>query len=79
MTVLTLAVVLDFEAAHPVDGGVKEGAIAAELGVRAARYYQLLTRYTATVEALEYDPVTTYRVRARITAQTRSRAERTLT
>lgn len=57
---------LDFEAAHPTWTGKKEEAIMAELGMRPARYWQLLHRAVLTREALEHDPVTTHRILRRL-------------
>jgi hypothetical protein len=40
----TIAELLDFEASHPAWTGVKEELCVSELGVKMARYYQLLHR-----------------------------------
>ncbi|WP_269268845.1 DUF3263 domain-containing protein [Microbacterium sp. H37-C3] len=53
---------LDFEAAHPTWTGSKEEAIIRELGLRPARYWQLLHRVVLTREAVEHDPMTSHRI-----------------
>ncbi|MCC2031809.1 DUF3263 domain-containing protein [Microbacterium allomyrinae] len=56
---------LAFEAKHPKATGRKETAILDELGIRPARYYQLLGRLIKTEDALRIDPMLTNRLRAR--------------
>lgn len=54
---------LAFEREHKRDGGRKDEAIRAELGISAPRYYQLLGRLIWTEEALAIDPMLTNRLR----------------
>lgn len=56
---------LAFEAAHSpgVHNGVKDEAIHNELGIRPARYYQLLGRLIWLEDALHIDPQLTNRLR----------------
>ena len=53
---------LDFEATWPRHTGAKENAIIDTLGMKPARYYQLLGRVAASTEGQEHDAVTAHRV-----------------
>ncbi len=55
--------ILAVEAAWPRHGGAKEEIIRAQLGMSAARYYQLLGRLIDSDVALEYDPMLVRRLR----------------
>lgn len=55
--------ILALESSWPRHGGAKEEIIRAQLGMSAARYYQLLGRLIETDVALEYDPVLVRRLR----------------
>lgn len=55
--------ILALEAAWPRHGGAKEEAIRAQLGMSAARYYQLLGRLIDSEAALAHDPVLVRRLR----------------
>lgn len=55
--------ILALEAAWPRHGGAKEEVIRAQLGMSAARYYQLLARLIETDAALEHDPMLVRRLR----------------
>lgn len=55
--------ILALEAAWPRHGGVKEEKIRSQLGMSAARYYQLLGRLIETPQALEFDPLLVRRLR----------------
>lgn len=59
---VSTAQLLDFEAANPAWTGRKEEAIIRELGLRPARYWQLLHRAVLTREAVEHDPMTSHRI-----------------
>lgn len=60
---LTPADLLDFEAAWPHPRrGEKDLAIERTLGVRPARYYQLLHRAARSLEGQRHDPITAHRV-----------------
>lgn len=74
----TLEQLLDFAAAHPgkLTGHVGE-QIRAELGVTPTRYLQLLAHDIHTEEALQHDPVTTYRLRREAEHRARTREART--
>lgn len=65
---VTVQQLLDFEAAHPAWTGEKDLACERVLGLRPARYYQLLHRAVMTLEALAYDPMTTHQVLRRLVA-----------
>lgn len=56
---------LTFEAAHSPGAytGLKDEAIRKDLGIRPARYYQLLGRLIWLEEALAIDPMLTNRLR----------------
>ena len=53
---------LDFERAHPRHTGGKEEAIIRDLGIKPARYYQLLHRAAVSLEGQAHDPFTAKRV-----------------
>ncbi|WEK60474.1 MAG: DUF3263 domain-containing protein [Candidatus Microbacterium colombiense] len=55
--------VLAIEAAWPRHGSAKEEVIRAQLGMSAARYYQVLGRLLESDAALEYDPMLVRRLR----------------
>ncbi|MFY9713153.1 MAG: DUF3263 domain-containing protein [Microbacterium sp.] len=55
--------ILSLEAAWPRHGGAKEEVIRTQLGMSAARYYQLLSRLIDSDIALEYDPMLVRRLR----------------
>lgn len=55
--------ILALEAAWPRHSGAKEEIIRAQLGMSAARYYQLLGRLIESESALEYDPMLVRRLR----------------
>lgn len=60
---LSTAALLDFEARHPGHPGHKQQAIETELGITAARYYQLLSRAIDEPEAERIDPLLIHRLR----------------
>ncbi|WP_249353716.1 DUF3263 domain-containing protein [Microbacterium sp. 2FI] len=53
---------LDFEQAWPRHSGAKEEAIIRQLGMKPARYYQLLRRAAASMEGQAHDALTAHRV-----------------
>ncbi|MFK4759921.1 DUF3263 domain-containing protein [Microbacterium sp. ZW T5_45] len=55
--------ILALETLWPRHSGAKEEAIRAQLGMSAARYYQLLGRIIDSESALEYDPMLIGRLR----------------
>lgn len=55
--------ILALETAWPRHGGAKEEVIRVQLGMSAARYYQLLGRMIDSESALEYDPILVGRLR----------------
>lgn len=55
--------ILALETLWPRHSGAKEEAIRAQLGMSAARYYQLLGRLIDSESALEYDPMLIGRLR----------------
>lgn len=55
--------ILALEAAWPRHGGTKEEVIRTQLGMSAARYYQLLGRLIDSEAALEHDPMLVRRLR----------------
>ncbi|KAA0962869.1 MULTISPECIES: DUF3263 domain-containing protein [Microbacterium] len=55
--------ILALETAWPRHGGAKEETIRTQLGMSAARYYQLLGRLIDSDAALEYDPMLVRRLR----------------
>ena len=59
---LSTATLLDFEARHPGHPAGKQQAIESELGITAARYYQLLLRAASSLEGQARDPVTSHGV-----------------
>lgn len=63
MAELTAPELLDFEAKWGRHTGKKELAILDDLGMRPARYYQLLTRAVRSLEGIAHDPMTCRRVR----------------
>ncbi len=73
---LSDAALLDFESRHPGHPSGKQHAIETELGVSAARYYQLLGRAIDHPEAVKLDPVLVNglrRLNARAVARQRGR------
>lgn len=60
---LSDATLLDFEARHPGHPGHKQQAIEAELGITAARYYQLLGRAIDQPGADRLDPILVHGLR----------------
>mgnify|MGYP000962749104 CR=1 FL=1 len=60
---LSTAALLDFEARHPGHPGNKQQAIETELGITAARFYQLLSRAIEEPEAERLDPVLVHGLR----------------
>lgn len=69
MTEPTITELLDFEAAHPERIGRKESRIIDELGIKPARYYQLLHRAADSAVGIAHDPITSRRIRARRSAR----------
>ncbi|WP_413354007.1 DUF3263 domain-containing protein [Microbacterium sp. 1P06AB] len=59
---LSDATLLDFEARHPGHPGHKQQAIETELGITAARYYQLAIRAAQSLEGMAHDPITARRL-----------------
>lgn len=55
--------ILALETSWPRHSGAKEEVIRAQLGMSAARYYQLLGRLIESEIALEYDPMLVGRLR----------------
>ena len=55
--------ILEFEAKQPSVGPAKNEAIRSQLGLSPVRYYQVLTRLTDSVEAVQFDPVLVHRLR----------------
>ncbi len=73
---LSTTTLLDFEATHPGHPGNKGQAIEQELGITAARFYQLLSRAIDEPEAERIDPLLVHRLRRlRDRADTRYRAQ----
>ncbi len=68
---LSTATLLDFEARHPGHPGHKQQAIESELGITAARYYQLLSRTLEQPEAERLNPILVHGLR-----RLRDRADR---
>jgi len=68
---LPTATLLDSEARHPGHPGHKQQAIETELGITAARFYQLLSRAIEEPEAERVDPILVHRLR-----RLKDRAER---
>ncbi|PRB14433.1 DUF3263 domain-containing protein [Microbacterium sp. MYb62] len=69
--------ILALEAAWPRHGGAKEEVIRVQLGMSAARYYQLLGRLIESDVALEYDPMLVRRLRRIRDTRARRRSART--
>ncbi|OAN36688.1 DUF3263 domain-containing protein [Microbacterium sp. H83] len=69
--------ILALETAWPRHGGAKEEVIRAQLGMSAARYYQLLGRLIESERALEYDPMLVRRLRRIRDARAVQRSART--
>ncbi len=67
--------ILDFERTWWTAGGVKADAIRADLGLSAARYYQLRERLLGSREAELYDPLVVRRLRRSIRQRRRARFE----
>lgn len=68
--------ILALEAAWPRHGGAKEEAIRAQLGMSAARYYQLLGLLIDSEAALARDPVLVRRLRRLRDSRATQRATR---
>lgn len=60
---IPLAELLDFEEAHPRNGGRKEEAIIRTFGMKPARYFQQLGRAIDTLEAEAMRPLLVHRLR----------------
>ncbi|MGI0519889.1 DUF3263 domain-containing protein [Microbacterium maritypicum] len=69
--------ILAMEVAWPRHGSAKEEVIRAQLGMSAARYYQLLGRLIESEAALEYDPMLVRRLRRIRDSRARQRSTRT--
>lgn len=69
--------ILALETAWPRHSGAKEETIRAQLGMSAARYYQLLGRLIDSEAALQYDPMLIGRLRRIRDARARQRSTRT--
>jgi hypothetical protein len=69
--------ILALETVWPRHSGAKEEAIRAQLGMSAARYYQLLGRLVDSEVALEYDPMLVGRLRRIRDARALQRSRRT--
>ena len=69
--------ILALETAWPRHGGAKEEVIRAQLGMSAARYYQLLGRLIDSDVAVEYDPMLIGRLRRIREARAAQRRSRT--
>lgn len=69
--------ILALETSWPRHGGAKEEIIRAQLGMSAARYYQLLGRLIESEAALEYDPMLVRRLRRIRDARSFQRSSRT--
>ncbi|MBW8762186.1 MAG: DUF3263 domain-containing protein [Microbacterium sp.] len=69
--------ILALETLWPRHSGAKEEAIRAQLGMSAARYYQLLGRLIDSEEALRYDPMLVGRLRRIRDARAFQRSTRT--
>lgn len=69
--------ILALETAWPQHGGAKEEVIRTQLGMSAARYYQLLGRLIESDAALEYDPMLVRRLRRIRDSRARRRSTRT--
>jgi hypothetical protein len=73
----TLEQLLDFASQHPgkVDGHTEQ-LLRSQLGITAVRYLQLLGEAIQTEEALQHDPITTYRLRREADRRARAREAR---
>lgn len=60
---MTPEALLAFQARWPRHSGHKETAIIRELGMRPARFYQLLNRAARTTVGMSSDPITARQVR----------------
>ena len=60
---LSTTTLLDFEARHPGHPAGKQHAIESELGITAARYYQLLARTIDEPEAEQLNPILVHGLR----------------
>lgn len=69
--------ILALETAWPRHTGAKEEVIRAQLGMSAARYYQLLGRLIDSEAALQYDPMLVGRLRRIRDARATRRSART--
>jgi hypothetical protein len=69
--------ILAMETAWPRHSGAKEEVIRAQLGMSAARYYQLLGRLIESDSALEYDPMLVRRLRRIRDSRAYARSTRT--
>ncbi len=69
--------ILSLETLWPRHSGAKEEVIRAQLGMSAARYYQLLARLVDSDAALEYDPMLIGRLRRLRDARAGRRSART--
>ena len=67
---------LAFESRGWRNPGTKEQAIRVELGISAARYYQLLNALIDSPAAARYDPLLVSRLRRMRTGRTQAGAER---
>ena len=68
--------ILEFEQRWVSRSGVKEEAIRVELGLSAARYYQLLNALIDTPAAVTHDPMLVRRLQRVRDARVRARAAR---
>ena len=69
--------ILALETLWPRHSGAKEEAIRAQLGMSAARFYQLLGRLIESDAALEFDPMLIRRLRRLREARVVRRSART--
>lgn len=69
-----VAVLLEFERAHPGGSGRKEQAVRLEFGLTLPRWYQQLDRVLRTREALEHDAVFVHHLRDLADRRARRRA-----
>ncbi len=70
--------ILEFERTGWRNAGTKEQAIRTELGLSAARYYQVLGVLIESPEALIYDPMLINRLQRMREERARARSRRTL-
>jgi hypothetical protein len=73
MTTPTVTEIVDFERRWPEATSQKIGEIRRRWGITQTRYFQLRNSAIATREALEHDPTTTHRIRARLDRASRLR------